>query len=163
MTDDVRTVSPQEASGNPFKTAELLDDRWRQRRQLRCVPDFTFDKARPTVEIPRFDDPNLRQLAEKAVRDRADSFRVGPLAKLLDGGETALRTYVLSEVLTRPGLGSPLEPLSEEADAAAREAYIGEVDRELAPALDIWLLLMFLADDLADDGYQDWRRKTSST
>lgn len=157
MTDQRCNLSPQEASGNPFKTTDLIEMRWRHRRRVRCVPDHIVKQVY-SITVPVLKDADKRQLVEDQVRRRADLEASPILDDYLAGCERTLRTQGFVDVLRDLSFDHPFGRLAEEIDKEARDGRIEHPTREIGPALSAFVFLNFVADDLADDGYRDPRR-----
>lgn len=147
----------------PLLTLDLLDLRAEQRRDLRMVDDDLVIGADghaslryPLPEIGSDVRPDQRRLAEVYLRQRARDLR-DEIKDELDRMASTMPAGALHAILTLSGqLRPPIANVLREA-----VEYFRSNDREVEPGrrkvVDRYIVLVALADVLADDGYRDPR------
>jgi hypothetical protein len=149
VTDRPTWTSPEEASGNPFKTADLINLRWEQRRQLRLLP-AGLARETPSLE-PAIVPDGDRQLVEHYVRGLAKIEATRCAAyfeqRAVEDGATLLGKLWFE---VQRDLNSTLRGLCQEVHDA-RAASMSRPNDDMVEALIRFAFLAYTADLLADD------------
>jgi hypothetical protein len=157
----------------PFVDPDLLDTRRKQRQQLASIPDWIIEEGRgfpalyPEGEVALPAQPALVELRLR----RSAQVHLDHLAGLLEHGNRLSAAAATKQFLTdwtqaspsTNGSSTPMDGLLQDAiDAAEREeseqhAVVEHIADDMTP--DAWraVVLLALADVLADDGYRDPR------
>lgn len=137
--------------GHPFETSDLDNIRARQRRELRLVDDWVFDraiKAYQPVEV----EEQARALVEVELRALIDELRM-PLASFLDDLAEATRTSTLAAFV----VGRSEDDLSLVLQERRRKATQGSIPDPLVTQVLRYVRFLIVADELGRDGYKDPR------
>jgi hypothetical protein len=146
---------PQAERMNPFETHELVVLRWTQRRQIRCVPDHVVRQVLSRFAIRPAGSGSRQTLIEIEVRALVTAEADG-LEEFLLQCEKLGAAEGLRSVFYYQDFEHPLDDLAHEAATAAQANRLSDIGHLINPIQRL-LLLAFVADDLADDGYRDPR------
>jgi hypothetical protein len=157
----------------PFLDPDLLETRRKQRQQLASIPDWIIEEGHgfpalyPEDKVTRPAQPALVELRLR----RSAQVHLDHLAGLLEHGNrlsaaAATRQFLTDWTKASPstnGSSTPMDGLLQDAiDDAEREeseqhAFVEHIAEDMTP--DAWraVVLLALADVLADDGYRDPR------
>ena len=151
--------------GTPFRTKALDEQRSEQRRALRMVPEWLFEKYAPQRSVS--DSFSSAGLLETELRREADRLRQG-LGDLPERMEQETQAEVVidflrsSDVRARIGTGTAptrlfSQRITELGDVLSGVAVHTEPERANAVALMSYVHVLVWADDVAGDGYSDPR------
>lgn len=144
------------ADGHPFWTTELDELRAEQRRILRHIPTWVINHYRAydtSIESVRGDDrPYAEVVLRRAIRDEVLTDEVAAvLLERMERHSDSELMYELSKAL-------------DGDDVFTHRAYQSHREHRLANLQDqeiVWLkrliVVLMVADELADDDYADWR------
>jgi hypothetical protein len=150
---------------DPMNTRDLLQQRWRQRRDLFLLPDVVvhdvlrdevapvFPEVRPPKRTERLVESTLRNLADEILGTSEIADYVSTMRQLRE--QEALFSFLDVNYMRPRRVGDP--PFQETIEDL--RVALPRLREKVTPPTDFARLLAALvwADELADDGYRDAR------